>query len=285
MVHPGSAFDEGRDLPADDLKTNLPILTNELNGTGSGFELDGLIALNAQASTLWNDLMGCFGSAEKARQAYYRPEAKCGSDEKIKNFVISVRSYLLSTQPPSQNSFLEIVLHPVLTEVLLENAYAVSWIPQLDSIPKSDMNYFRGLATDFILEGYTLSDLDQIGSPGNRKLAMSKYWHLASIRSYFDVPRLLSSQYRQVNSISLLKHNKATECGSFGLWPGVSRLIANVLSADRSAFTLGADEIAVKYMKACGDVRYTPSPYTGGGSRNTISILKEFRRMSNRFSD
>ena len=146
-----SAFAEGKDLPAELLNTSKT--STQIESFSAGVEIDSLIGFNSQASNLWTDLVNCHGSAEKARQAYLKLDTKCGLDRKIQSYALSVQSFLTTTMPATKEGRHLIAFHPLLTEILLENANATTWLPALDPIPTNSMKYLKRLATEFIFDG------------------------------------------------------------------------------------------------------------------------------------
>jgi hypothetical protein len=276
-----SAFAEGRDLPAELLNTQTSKL--EFENLNNAAEIENIVKLNNQAQVIWDELVQCQGSAEKARQAYLNLDSKCAMDKKLSDYSLSVQSFLMSSAPATKDKKYFVILHPLLTQILLENANATSWSPGIDPLPTDGSKYLRGLAIELISDGLGISDLEN-PTPENVQAFNRKHFHIRMLydEKRMDIQRLMSFTYRQMNAINWLNFNQANDCASLGLWPGVSRVVTHELGKDSSVFRLGTDELSKRYMNACGDMRYTDSPYSGSG-RAAYDILKQFRKLSTRF--
>ena len=268
-----SAFAEGKDLPAAELNTQLSSQENNL---------ESIYAFNQESHQLWEELISCHGNAEKARQAYLKLDSKCGLNLKIKNLSQSVLIYLKTTLPKVKNENTPVIMHPLLTQIVLENALASSFIAFLDYKKDDATHYIRGAMTEFINDGYSLEDFD---GP-NAAIVKRKHnsLHFFYKERLYELHNWMAYQYRQMNAVNLLKSNMATDCASLGLWPGISRVVSIFIDNDYNNRSLGKGEISKIYLNACGDMRFTPSAY-GGESRASLNIIKDFRKLSNRFSN
>ena len=273
-----SAFSEGKDLPAEKLKTDWQKPEEVLNDSRTDASI--ILDLNQQAKNLWDELVSCNGSPEKARQAYLKLDNKCNLNNKIQNYSSSVQSFLMTTTPPTKGSFLNISFHPLFTELLLENANATSWMPAYDPMPNSELSYYYGLINKFVVGGYSLDDLNK---PEKSREIQMQFFALTRIKDEADLQGMMAFKYRQINSVRFLQMNSAKDCESLGLWPGASRVIVHELSKDSSNYDIGSDQLVETYMKACGNFQYTNHAYSGE-SRTSFSIAKDFRKIAIRFN-
>lgn len=274
-----SAFAEGRDLPAEKLRTDWSPPENQI--TDVQIDSETLIQLNLQAKKTWDDLVNCHGSSEKARQAYLDLNNKCGLDKKIKEYSISVQSFLITNLPATKNSHINFSFHPLFTQVLLENANATSWMPGRDPISDSETSYINELLMNFFFEGYAVDDLY---NPEKEQELKKRFYYLTVIKNTFPLRNFTVARSRQISSLKLLVINKAQDCESLGLWPGISRIVAKELVKDFKNSKIGSGELLKRYMKACGDFQYTNHAYSGR-TRTSDLIVYSFRKLATRFSN
>jgi hypothetical protein len=274
-----SAFDDGKDIPADQLH-----MTFKRPAQVYAFKIDtaSIIELNERAEKLWNDLVACHGSPEKARQAYFHLDKKCDMDKEIKNYSLSVQTFLTSTEPIPKDAFLILEYHPLFTETLLENAVATNFLPSLDYTEKNfQIRHRRDKALKYLVEGHLPQEIDQVVKLPNGY----NYLYLQEIKNFKEFDQIFASSYREINSITLLRFNQRNkECESLGLWPAANRVLTNYMVSDFGAQILGTDEIRKVYEQACGEFKYTNSPYSGNTTKS-FDILKQFRALANRFSN
>ncbi|HWU45048.1 MAG TPA: hypothetical protein VN132_16460 [Bdellovibrio sp.] len=272
------AFEAGHDLPADKLDvTNEPIVwASQAPGY---FDLEPLNDINHQAALLWNQLVDCHGSAEKARRAYYELNSKCDLDKSIKSFTRNVHLYLETTQVFQKRDYVKGRYHPLLTQIFLENANATSWMSASDK-RAGNIGFYRELIIEFLSQGNSLESLE---TSTNEKEIIKWSALREFIHSNPDAKSLFYIQNRKINSILLIGHNTSmSRCESFGLWPGVTRLIVSGLGSDPNNYQLGINALDKIVANACGDIRYYRTYYSYS-SRESVDVLKLFRDMAVRF--
>lgn len=277
---PKEAFSEGRDLPADRLNASEESFAWFSESSGY-FDLGALTDLNKEAIQLWNKMVECHGSAEKARSAYFRLDGKCGLNLELQRYSQSVQLFL-STSPIFQSQYkISGSFHPLLAQVLIETLSANGWLPgDPSNLPMIDV--YSGFMIRIMSEGKTVPEVETM-RPEESSHQIGAYAVKMALKSNPALRYYFQRLNRRLNAFSLLNQNVSLDrCENWGLWPGASRVAIKMLDMDHVISSLKTDQLQDKIYQACGDVRYSGSLYSGEG-RNSISIGILFRNMATRF--
>lgn len=289
------AFHANLDMPAADLFRNLDEIRSSAIRASEKIrrlEWQDILALNEESERVWQAMIACNEDADMARANYMkagtsgdftkictRQDQSSDVSKQIKSlhgrvydFVISTAAYMF--KPES----VEVPFHPLFVQVLEELFVLHNSYPILDEDNSKRYAEWRllGQQMDFLLENRR--------SAGEVRSALYEMNGQLLKDAAADSEKALYFAKKTLNVVSLLVINSRKECGTWGLWPGVSRSVLGYTGYGKGfLFTKGVSEdedvINDKIKEACGKTQNRLTVYDPNHRKANIYFVRQFRKL------